>query len=341
MRSIQLLLLSIGAAPAFLATPASAQYIQWRVSVKFILDVNGNRSPATDGAGNPNFFVTDQDVRDEIDACNKVLSLWGEGHQLQLTEIVNVANRSQWFAVDARNGTNKSNLEDAAELDPAGYALRDNAINIYINGDDDSGVCSFPGSGDRIMLFGQGSYTTIFIHEIGHFFNLCHTQGCACGGCTEAPVQCMNGAIADDIGDTLLDRACWTRDQISQANFGNVYSMLNAGQQTAVDFTWLNIMSYHANLDRFTWQQMDKAIHSSNSTRNAVASGFTRFVFTQGNDGLDGLTAANGMRTILGGVIRAGDNDQLWITTGLYPENITINEPIMLRARAGPVTIGN
>ena len=341
MRRIQLLLLSIGTIPALLTTPASAQYIQWRVSVKFILDINGNRAPATDGAGNPNFFVTDQDVLDEIDACNDILALWGEGYQLQLTEIVNVANRSQWFGVDARNATNKSNLENAAEADPAGYALRNNAINIYINGDDDSGVCSFPDSGDRIMLFGQGSYTTIFLHEIGHFFNLCHTQGCPCGGCGEAPPQCMSGAIADDIGDTLLDRACWTRDQISQNNFGNVYGMLNTGQQIAVDFTWLNIMSYHNNPDRLTWQQMDKAIHASNGPRNAVAGGSTRFVFWQGDDSRDGLASANAMRTVLAAVIRAGNTDQLWITTGSYPENITINEPIMLRARGGPVTIGN
>lgn len=330
--------------PAFLfllASMADAQYIRWRVSVKFILDVNGNRAPATDGAGNPNFFVTDQSVRDEIDICNDILTTWGEGYQLELTEIVNVANRSQWFAVDARNGTNKSNLEDAAEADPVGYALRNDAINIYINGDDDSGVCSLPGSGDRIILLGQGSYATIFIHEIGHFFNLCHTQGCPCANCDEAPTQCMTGAVADDIGDTLLDRACWTRDQIAQNNFSNVYSMLTAAQQTAVDFTWQNVMSYHViNPQRFTWQQMDKAIHASNSARAAVADGQSRFVFWQGNDALDGLTAARALRTIQGGVLRAGAGDQLWITTGLYPENIIINESVMLRARGGPVTIG-
>ena len=341
MKTRKLGFLLAAAQLTLVSAAANGQFIQWRVSVKFILDVNGNRAPAMRPDGTVNFFVTDQDVRNEINASNAILANWGNGYNFQLVEIIDVAGASQWFGVDARNGTNKAALEAAAKADTATYAFRTNAINVYINGDDDSGVCSLPGGG-RIILLGQGSYATIFMHEIGHFFNLCHTQGCACGTCTEAPAACMSGAVDDDLSDTLLDRQCWTRDQVAQNNFGNIYSMITAAQQVAVDFTWQNVMSYHTvDPQRLTFQQIDKAIHASNGARIDVASGASRFVFTQGDDALDGLTAANALRTILGGVVRAGPDDQLWITTGLYPENLFINEPIILRARAGPVTIGN
>lgn len=321
-----------------LPSVAGAQFIEWRVSVKFILDASGQRGLC---AGDSPFFQTDASVRAEIDEANAILASWGHGHRLVLTEIVDLPGVSQWFCVEARNGQSRTDLENAAEADPGTYALRNDAINIYINGHNSSGSCSRPGSGFQIILLGQGGYRTIMIHEIGHFFDLCHTQGCPCNGCNEGPAMCQSGAVHDDIVDTLLDRACWSRDDIAQQNFGNNYENLAPGQRVQVDGTWQNVMSYHIqHPQRFTLGQVDKLVLTSNLTRNAVASGFTRFVASQGDDARDGLRPETALRTIAGGVARAGPADQLWVTVGYYPENITIAERIVIRARGGAVLIG-
>src|SRR5678815_1517171 len=54
--------------------------IEWRVSVKFILDANGHRP--TGG-----IIDTDQDVRDQVDAANRLIDPFGRGYRFALTEL--------------------------------------------------------------------------------------------------------------------------------------------------------------------------------------------------------------------------------------------------------------
>src|SRR4030095_8094853 len=92
---------------AFLLTPfTTPAQIEWRVSVKFILD-SMNRRPAS---GN---VATDDQVRGQIDTDNAILQKHGRGYWLRLTEIIDLSCVSQWYDVDSRNGSNKMALEAA------------------------------------------------------------------------------------------------------------------------------------------------------------------------------------------------------------------------------------
>src|SRR5436190_18948241 len=75
--------------PAF---DAGAQ-IEWRVSVKFILDANGHRPSG-------GLIDTDQDVRDQVDAANRLIDPFGRGYRFALTEIVNLSGYSAYSGTD-------------------------------------------------------------------------------------------------------------------------------------------------------------------------------------------------------------------------------------------------
>src|SRR5882672_10107779 len=105
------------------ALDAGAQ-LEWRVSVKFILDANGHRP--TGG-----LIDTDQDVRDQVDAANRLIEPFGRGYRFALTEIVDLSGYSAYFATD--RDTTSSNLTVIANNNPASIAWRANALNYYIN----------------------------------------------------------------------------------------------------------------------------------------------------------------------------------------------------------------
>ena len=86
-----------------LFSPEAQAQLQWRVSVKVILDSNGNRPTS----GN---VYTDAQIQGEINTANAILDKYGRGYDYVLTEIVNLTNVSQWYSVDSRDGNNKANL---------------------------------------------------------------------------------------------------------------------------------------------------------------------------------------------------------------------------------------
>src|SRR5437870_5056820 len=65
-----------------LFSPEAQAQLQWRVSVKVILDSNGNRPTS----GN---VYTDQQIQGQIDTANAILDQYGRGYDYVLTEIVN------------------------------------------------------------------------------------------------------------------------------------------------------------------------------------------------------------------------------------------------------------
>jgi hypothetical protein len=256
-----------------LVTPnESVAMIYWRVSVKIILDSNGNRPTAT----NQFNFSTPQRIRQEFDAYNQLLDSMGWGFRIDLTEVIELGGVSEWFSVDARDGVNRTQLEVQAKLHPIQYAYRPNALNVYIN-NSSSGVSGghLPLIGDVIFAGARG-YWTLLLHEIGHGLGLCHTHGCDCNdNCT---------GISDNIGDTIGDSDTWsTRNQISIGNYSIVYTLLNGGQRRQVDDIWQNIMSYHGDdgtnlLNRLTHDQWERIVDVSNAEKFNIASGRTIFV---------------------------------------------------------------
>src|SRR5260370_21085878 len=97
----------------------------------------------------------------------------------------------------------------------------------------------------------------------------------------------------DGLADTIRDSTCWNRDQVSINNFGAPYASLNAGQQSAVNYSYMNVMSYHTDsaLNNYleTSDQLDRLTDASNGPRNYVCTGHTQFV-----DHNNGCFAPNG-----------------------------------------------
>jgi hypothetical protein len=250
----------------------SFAHLQWRVSVKIILDASGQRPTAT----NQYNFSTPARIREEFTAYNQLLDRAGWGYQIDLTEVVELSGVSQWFSVGARSGSNRTDLEVQAKLHPVQYAYRANAINVYVN-NDSSGVAGpdLPLLGD-VILAGARGYWTLLLHEIGHELGLCHTHGCLCND------NCFN--VSDNIVDTITDSDQWiSMNAVAQGNFSLPYASLSAAQRRLVDDLWQNIMSYHEHdqtnlVTRFTHDQWELMVDVSNVEKRNVTSGSTVFV---------------------------------------------------------------
>lgn len=251
------LLLAGSALPA-----AGTRMLQMRISVKFVLDESGNR--ASDG-----YILTDDQVREQLAAANEILAA-NEAHwRLELVEIVDVPGISEWFGPLSDDDFHGA-MQQAARNDPELYHWRFDAVNFYVvDMEDWAGLCSFPT--DEIILMDYQIFDRsepdedpdhedfpyprenipyfigmIWLHELGHYVNLCHTQGCACSRCEDdRSGRCHTVAGNDRLADTLRDLACWEREEIAQENFGAPYGELTPEQQQQVDRTWKNVMSYH------------------------------------------------------------------------------------------------
>src|SRR5262245_40141367 len=142
---------------------------------------------------------------------------------------------SQYFNTDFRTaGRDARNQIETAARGDAAYAWNNRAINIYINQGTSGGFCSFPDEGRNIIVVGAVSANAgnTQLHEIGHYFNLCHTHGCA-------------STSDDGVADTLTDSPMWNEDGIANNSFLKKYNDLSAGEKQQVDDVILNLMSYH------------------------------------------------------------------------------------------------
>jgi len=329
-----------------LSAPASAQ-IEWRVSIKLILDAGGNL-PAM---GSLNTIAA---VQAEVDFCNGVLDNTGRGYRLD-AQIITLAGQAAWSNVAC---TSTAGIEAAALANPAGFAWRTDAINVYVSHNNTcAGSCSFPGSGEAIIL-GQGAAPGVLLHEIGHYMDLCHTQGCTCGNSTCAggpPVQCVNTPGDDLIADTADDLPCWTRNQIANFNFGSNYASLPPNLQELVDNSFLNLMSYHGLANaagtgvypgggtRLTEDQMDRMGDTSNGRRAHVATG--RTIFVDASFGFPPVSNGSSVRPYVdldSALAVASDGDIILIRAGAYarPTGAITVEITMLRWSGGEVVIG-
>jgi len=320
------------------------------LSYKIVLNPADGSRPMNDF--NP---VTDADIETAVAAMNALSEAYYRGYRfrrvgpvIEVGGLGDTNGPSRWFNTnffDPNNGSDwKEEMEDAARSDPR-YAWNPNAINLYLTNGFGGGVCSFP-TGDHIIILGGRSAENgaLQLHEIGHYFDLCHTQGCPCGACDPSqPGQCNTMPGDDNISDTLPDLACWDQDDIASRSYGTNYASLSTSRQNLVDDVFFNIMSYHANRTRLTERQLDRWADTASFSREHVVSG--RTIFVQGNGG--GLmpigSSFRPFRTVRAGINTAGADggDIVLIRPGAYDETLTITKPVTLRAtRRGPVVIG-
>jgi len=314
---------------------ASAR-VRWRVSIKIFTDDNGNRPSGT----------TDTAMQTLMGEYNLRLQSFARGLALELTEIVELdPSLSSWYNRAARDSSNRQALQDAATLLPDLYAYRANSINVYIN-NSSSGICC--GGGNGLVFMGNPSATSsTMFHEIGHFMGLNHTQGEGCNGCCPDALGCCDIPSTDHVSDTIVDLACWTRDESATVNYGDTDANVTAGQRAQVDNVWFNLMSYHQN-DlpglRLTQGQIDRAGGVSNTERDNIAANYFRFVNnTAGNDGNSGLAPSLPVRTLTTAIATAGESDTIAFSAGTYSRasssTYRITKACVLTSRGGTVRL--
>lgn len=251
---------------------------------------------------------------------------------------------SQWYDSDVAYCLA---IMDAALADPVAYAWNANAINIYINNYPAPKGIHCTQQGESIIVIGRqfGEAAAVYLHEIGHHFTLCHTQGCQCAACdTNQTGVCHTEPGDDGIADTLRDLQCWNRDQIATFNFGSNYSGLPSNQQEQVEDVFLNIMAYHDRVtaSRLTELQLDRWADGANGPGSRVVDGRTVFVAGNGSSNGDG-SSTNPLDRVANGVAaaNAAGGDIVLLRPGSYGETLTIDKPVTLRAtRSGSAVIG-
>jgi hypothetical protein len=316
-----------------LAFDAGAQ-LQLRVSVKVILDGNDQRPP-----GN---LSTNEGILKSITNANNELAGYGRGYQMNLIEIRDLPGHKELYDLDECDA--KDRIKAAIKTNAASYLWVPDAMNIYLNNGPPHHGCS-GGFAEPIV---EGCTGSIGLHEAGHFFRLCHTQGCGCQWCPDCP------SLGDDgIDDTLPDRSCWTTNQIASNAFPNTYPNLTAAQQILVSNTFNNVMSYHGtnggSLKVLTTGQLDSMTDTANLyVGSNIVSGFTRFVDLTNSCAVPvgsstcvpGLGIGGPFPTVANAINQANPGDIVLIRVGHYNEPMTIRKAITLRATRGNVLLG-
>jgi hypothetical protein len=307
----------------------AAAQLEMKVSVKFILSSTGSRPPG--GA-----LFTDDDVRAAYTNVNNLMDTFHRGYRFRITEIVDIAGHSEAYDVDVKTASEiiKSNVD----VNPVAFGWRQSAANLYIN-NSSGGGSAFNG---MVVIGHDSGYKTI-MHESGHHWGLCHTQGCGCQSCTDC------GLTSDGIDDTLPDRQCWTENDIAVNYYHSNFAQLSASQQAAVSNTFNNVMSYHndGTHDVLTIGQLDKMADTANSlAQSNIVTGYTWFVdrantCTQ-RSGSSACTNGTGgpFQTVTGGINNANSGDIVLVRLGNYNEPMTITKAVTLRATRGNAIIG-
>jgi len=204
----------------------------------------------------------------------------------------------------------------------------------------DFGAESFDGAPRWLQVAALVDAPAIILHEVGHYFDLCHTQGCSCADCAGELGTACTSPGDDDVPDTLQDVQCWDLDDISLANFFVPLNSLPSQNQLSVVNVAYNLRSYHHldplrnELSRLTEGQLDRwtgtlrVLPFGAGDRLHVVDGATFIVPADWS-----LLAAHNT---------AGANDIVLIKPGVYvlPANSIFFRPATYRAtRAGAATL--
>ncbi|HKX46252.1 MAG TPA: hypothetical protein VJP77_06085 [Planctomycetota bacterium] len=345
-------LATCAAACGALAGPAAAQEIDILLSVKFVNDANGNRPPGA--------WSSEANLVALVDDMNTVLDRLGRGYRYVLAETLDVCSTPGSPVCGASAGffdlgpEEFKDLELAAEAAPSVYHWRTWATNVYVvNSAHEGGglapIASNPSdAGYELVVITAGTHATLWIHELGHHFNLHHTFG------------------EDLVADTKSDPESTCTVAFGCTNGGNLecccptkLANLAAEGHSPTDYHNLlyNIMSYYGAQDcigliqpphdwptiLFTDGQLDRW---SDATRfyaqlQGEVTGFTYFVDKSWGGASNGYSTGP-YKTIATGLASAAavPGNILLVRSGAYAENLTLSAPVTLRASKGAVTIG-
>jgi hypothetical protein len=352
------------------AVPAAAQEIDVRLSVKFILDSNGN--PPSGPNSSP------AAVQNVIDQANGVLRRWGRGYRYVITESNNVVGAGGFYNVVLDSKDNPQvggyyGLEEAARADPVKFYWRDNATNVFIVNTlfgGNAGAAAIPSAPQDQRGTGQPPFYKLvvlsvnlpdvnWLHELGHHNDLIHTFDNDLVADTRPdpnPFQCtVRGGNV--LGGTM-ECGCATKLQLL-----NNAAQAGGWSQQELDDIRFNSMSYHCGIDfnnvRRTEGQLDRWADATRRYHRGEVSGATFFVDRNrppGGPAPDGLST-NPYPTVAQGFSAAvaefslpessapGSGNVVLVRAGNYNERITLSAPagtiISLRApRGSVVTIG-
>lgn len=308
--------------PDLLAQPARADgVIQIPVSVKLIVDPETGEGP---------LGVSSFDITFAINNVNARLTEYSRGYRLVLVDPVDLVGVQfetarpfpGHYYSSSITSLPRLEMESGATANPQLWAWNLGAINIYINESPlfQGLLCTHPESQILVIDDFHANAQSAYVHMLGHYFGLCNTQGYGCN-CCDGDEVCGTEPGSDGYLNTLPDRPCWDRDEIAQHNFGVDYNQLSSAQQNDVDNALFNVMSYHSAIQncginnasfagRLTENRLDRCADAAGDERNDVCVGRTYFV-------------------------RAGGGDIVMIHGGVYPENLTISEPVTLRTPRG------
>ncbi len=324
------------------ALPATAQEIDVRLSIKYILDSVGNRPPGT--------FSNETNLRNAFDQVNnRAMRRWNRGYRFVITEIQNIADQSEYY--NLTSDTLYRGLENEAEANPSAFFWRTNATNVFIVNsfiNNAGGGAAIPSlasdAGYELVVFiaNTNPPDIIWPHELGHHFDLYHTFD-----------------FSDQVGDTRPDPNPFQCAQAFQCPMGGSMECCCATKVAnldAVSGSWspqeyndirFNTMSYHCNqtLDntRLTGGQLDRWTDATRRYHLGETTGVTYFVDRNNltSPPYDGYST-DPHRTLAGGVAAANPagGDIVLIRTGNYNEPMTITKPLTLRATRGTVNLG-
>ncbi len=330
-----------GLAAILLATAsAAAQEIDIRISVKYILDANGVRPSGT--------YSTDASVQNIFTRVNQTLRRWNRGYRYVLTEFRNVSGYSAFFNIDST--AEYYALEDSAEDAVVAFSWRTDAVNLFIvnNSAVGGGAAAIPtvpaDAGYELVVFSVNvnPADVLWLHELGHHFNLFHTfndDGVADTRPDPNPFQCTM-PFQCPLGGSM--ECCCSTKQTLLTNAANA----GGWSQQERDDIRFNNMSYHCPLTldnlRMTDGQLDRWTDASRRHYSNQVSGLTYFV------NWTNLTAPfNGYSTdpyaFVSSAVSAANaagGDIVLIRGGNYDESMTITKPVTLRATRGAATIG-
>ena len=347
-RSIALRFLLAAALVGLVSDVSGAQEIQIRLSIKYVLDAQGNRAPGP--------WSTDAAVLAVIEQTSAALERGGRGYGYQVLlnqqgKLDEVVGQSSFFNIET--SSEYAQLEAAAEQNPVAFYWRQDAVNVYIvNSAPSGGAAAIPSNPpdfglEFVVITAGAAPDELWPHELGHHYDLYHTFD------------------QDFVADTLFDPESTCIELFSCQTGGNAecccttkIALLDAMgySQEDRDNLLYNTMSYYGALDcaglfspaygfdtiRLTDGQLDRFTDATRLYHPGEASGFTYFV-----DGVaptwpyDGFSFSPAATVTAGiGLASPTGGDIVLVRTGVYAETGVFTKPVTLRASRGTVVIG-